>query len=1105
MSLRNTIVARNFVGVSSASDDIAGPVGGLSSLIGLGNGASGLVNGVDGNQVGSPGSEIDPRLGVLADNGGQTLTHALLAGSPAFDAGNDAIVASFSITTDQRGRARFADGPDSDTTATVDVGAFEAGSSLTALPDRTIAEDGATTVTFDVGDPSLITSITAVSSNTGLVPNAPANIDVTGSGTTRTLTLTPVANAFGTSTITVNVTSGSETASDALALTVTAVADTPTITNAATSEDVQTASGLVIARSAVDGAEVSHFKISAVAGGTVFLADGTTSVAPGGFVTAAQATAGLRFTPAPDSFATGHVTVQASLSASDAGVGGAAVVADIAVSPVADTPSITNANTAKNAQTQSGLVVTRNAADGAEVTHIKVTAISGGTLFLNDGVTPVAVGAFLTFAQASSGLRFTPALDSLDTGHVSVRASLSASDGGLGGSTATANIVIVSRVITSGADAPGAAMIRRFAGTSGPLSGPTGQFLAFEAGFAGGVRVADADLTGDGVADVIAGTGPGVAPRIVVFDGATGAVVRDFLVGFVGEGGVYVAAGDVDGDGSPDIIAGDGGASTLVRVFSGASGAPVWTGAVGDAAFVGGVRVAAGDVDGDGFADLVLGSGPGEASRVRVLSGATHAELQSQTPYGGFLGGVFVAAGDVNGDGFADVITGADAGGGPHVRVFDGRTGAERFGFFAGDSGFAGGVRVAAGDVTGDGKADIITALGPGGADTVRVFDGVSQASVATAAVVAPVAAGGLFVSTAVPSNRMVIDRPAANATVAPAFLLNGWAFEEGATGTGVDAIHVWAYPVAGGAAVFLGAATLNDARPDVGAVFGSRYASAGYHLDVTGLADGSYDVVAFAHNPAGMFNMRRVVRVQVVSPSSDVQLQVDAPVTGAVRPNFRIAGWALDVGGAGSGSGMEAVHVWAFPAAGGSPTFVGAATLGDARPDVAAVYGPRAANAGYHLDVTGLPVGDYVLRVYAKALTLPSFTVERAVPITVAPWAPSVQMFIDTPSAGTLASGSFVISGWALALDAPSTPGIAALHVWAYPVGGGAPSFLGAATLGGARPDVASLFGAAYTNSGFGLAVNSLPSGTWDIAIFPFAAGASGFDSARIVRVTVP
>ena len=241
------------------------------------------------------------------------MTHALLAGSPALDAGDNALAAAASLTTDQRGVARTADGPDADTMATVDLGAFEAGASLGALTDRTITEDGVATVTFALSDPSLVTAVTATSSNAVLVPNNPANLSVTGSGATRTLTITPTANAFGTADITVTVTAGAATMSDTLLLTVTPVADTPAVTNASTSEDTLTPSGLVLSRNAADGAEVTHFKITGISGGTLLLADAVTAVANGTFVTAAQGAAGFRFMPAPNSFATGQFTAQASM------------------------------------------------------------------------------------------------------------------------------------------------------------------------------------------------------------------------------------------------------------------------------------------------------------------------------------------------------------------------------------------------------------------------------------------------------------------------------------------------------------------------------------------------------------------------------------------------------------------------------------------------------------------------------------------------------------------------------------------------------------------------------------------------------------------------
>ena len=86
----------------------------------------------------------------------------------------------------------------------------------------------------------------------------------------------------------------------------------------------------------------------------------------------------------------------------------------------------------------------------------------------------------------------------------------------------------------------------------------------------------------------------------------------------------------------------------------------------------GGVSVAAGDVDGDGLAEIVTGAGPGGGPHVRgfSLSGGVM-EIASFMAYDpDFGGGVFVASGDVNGDGLSEIITGPGAGGGGHVRVF---------------------------------------------------------------------------------------------------------------------------------------------------------------------------------------------------------------------------------------------------------------------------------------------------------------------------------------------------------------------------------------------------------------------------------------------------
>jgi len=288
------------------------------------------------------------------------------------------------------------------------------------------------------------------------------------------------------------------------------------------------------------------------------------------------------------------------------------------------------------------------------------------------------------------------------------------------------SVLAISPVIAIGPDARHAPVVKKIT-VNGQGGNDTIAFAAYRNNFTGGVRVAVGDVNGDGVADIITAPGAGMGSRVRVFDGVTGSPVRSFLAfpGFF-KGGVYVAAGDVNGDGKADIIVGpDQGAPPFVRIFDGASGNVLSSFFAYSPGFTGGVRVAAGDVDGDGKADIITAAGPGGGPHVKVFKGTNLNLLQSFFAYdANFLGGVYVAAGDVNGDGIADIVTGAGSGAGPHVKVFDGTSNTILLSFFAFDATFTGGVRVAAGDVNGDGFADIITGAGPGGGPHVKVFDG---------------------------------------------------------------------------------------------------------------------------------------------------------------------------------------------------------------------------------------------------------------------------------------------------------------------------------------------------------------------------------------------
>lgn len=113
-------------------------------------------------------------------------------------------------------------------------------------------------------------------------------------------------------------------------------------------------------------------------------------------------------------------------------------------------------------------------------------------------------------------------------------------------------------------------------------------------------------------------------------------------------------------------------------------------------------------------------------------------------------------------------------------------------------------------------------------------------------------------------------------------------------------------------------------------------------------------------------------------------------------------------------------------------------------------------------------------------------------------------QVVIDAPRSQQEFTGPFALGGWAADLDAATGTGINTVHVWAYPLTGGAPVFLGVAAYGGARPDVAAVHGAQFGNSGYDLAVQGLRPGPYDLAVFGWSSVSNGFVPAQVVRVTV-
>ncbi|MFH1326492.1 MAG: S8 family serine peptidase [Candidatus Falkowbacteria bacterium] len=147
-----------------------------------------------------------------------------------------------------------------------------------------------------------------------------------------------------------------------------------------------------------------------------------------------------------------------------------------------------------------------------------------------------------------------------------------------------------------------------------------GQFFAYHQNFRGGVNIAVGDIDGDGANEIITGPGKGGIAEIKIFDNKL-RIRKSFIAYHQNfRGGVQVAIGDTNGDGIEEIVTGTGlGGGPHVRIFDKRGNVKGQFFAY-DKNFRGGVNIGLGDINQDGIDEIITGAGPGGGPHVRAFN-----------------------------------------------------------------------------------------------------------------------------------------------------------------------------------------------------------------------------------------------------------------------------------------------------------------------------------------------------------------------------------------------------------------------------------------------------------------------------------------------------
>ena len=343
------------------------------------------------------------------------------------------------------------------------------------------------------------------------------------------------------------------------------------------------------------------------------------------------------------------------------------------------TVTVQNPATSSVALAVSQMTVRPNASVVLTATVTASSTANGTVQFFADGT---QVGA--SAVDGSGQARFTTTFAAV--GPKAITARFSSSDGTVSESTSAPSTVTVS------ADAPATVALAATGSASGTeprvrVTNADGterfNFLAFEGTFTGGVRVATADFNRDGQDDIVAVPGFGGSPLIHIYDGVTGALVRE------------------------------------VMVF--------------EPTFRGGLYVSVGDAQKLGYAQILVGAGFTGGPRVSLFDNVQNKVTLNYFAYDETLrSGVSVSLSDLAGNGTQQIITGPGRGAGPVVKVANpvpasGTVPTQIGQFFAGDAASRTGIRVGAGGIVNSKRNILVGPFEPDASPLDQSFDPVAN------------------------------------------------------------------------------------------------------------------------------------------------------------------------------------------------------------------------------------------------------------------------------------------------------------------------------------------------------------------------------------------